>query len=323
MAKVVFGGNAYQLEQQETVLVGLERQGVNLPNSCRSGVCQSCLIKAVSGEIPAAAQVGLKTTLQKQAYFMACLCKPVNDIEIALPGEDVKQHFMAKVLEKTPLSEDVFRLRLSRDKDFNYYPGQFIVVHRDDELMRSYSLASLPSDDFLELHIQQLANGRMSSWLRNQLQLGDEIKIDAAVGSCFYVEDDLDKNLLLIGTGTGLSPLWGIIRDALSKGHKGDIYLYHGSHSEKGIYLQDPIRALADQHENFHYIPSISGETHREEYRQGRANDLALKAHNDLKNWKVYLCGHPDMVASTKKKAFLAGASISDIYSDPFIIATN
>ena len=40
-----------------------------------------------------------------------------------------------------------------------------------------------------------------------------------------------------------------------------------------------------------------------------------------LKNWRVYLCGHPDMVKATRKQAFLAGASMKDIYADPFVIS--
>jgi len=321
MANVVFSGNSYELENQESILLGLERHGVTIPSSCRSGVCQTCLLLAVKGKVPAAAQVGLKPTLQKQGYFLACMCKPDSDLEIALPGEDVKQHFNVSVLEKTFLSDDIFRLRLSRDESFRYFPGQFISIYQSNDLVRSYSLASLPEDNFLELHIRHLPNGKMTSWLKDRVKPGDQLKIDAAVGDCFYIDDDPLKNLLLIGTGTGLSPLLGIARDALSKGHQGNIYLYHGSQTSSGIYLRQQLEDLASAHENLIFIPCVSGSDNDHHDNHGRANDIALKNHPDLKGWKVYLCGHPDMVATTKKKAFLAGASLSDIFSDPFIIS--
>ena len=53
----------------------------------------------------------------------------------------------------------------------------------------------------------------------------------------------------------------------------------------------------------------------------GRAADLALAAHPDLTGWRVFLCGHPGMVKTSKKLSYLAGASMADIYSDPFEIS--
>jgi len=43
----------------------------------------------------------------------------------------------------------------------------------------------------------------------------------------------------------------------------------------------------------------------------------------DLKGWRVYLCGHPDMVNQTKRQAFMLGASMADIYADAFHVASN
>ena len=50
----------------------------------------------------------------------------------------------------------------------------------------------------------------------------------------------------------------------------------------------------------------------------GRAADLALARHPQLKGWRVYLCGNTAMVKATKRKAYLAGAALHDIHSDPF-----
>jgi len=212
-------------------------------------------------------------------------------------------------------------LRLACEEPFEYYAGQFIHIHHPEGLVRSYSIASTPEDQFLELHIRHLPDGQVTTWLRNQIDVGDKLKIEGPLGDCFYLEGNEQQGLLMIGTGTGLAPLYGIIRDALQKEHQGPIHLYHGSHQPEGLYLVDELKALAEQYSNFHYTPCISGDTPSTDYADGRANDLALKNHPDLKGWKVYLCGHPDMVASTKRKAFLSGASLNDIYSDPFVLS--
>ena len=321
MTVVTFENKHYELDSGESVLEGLQRHGVSIPSSCCSGVCQTCLLLAVKGTVPAEGQKGLKPTLQQQNYFLACICRPTVNIEISLPGDEVRHRLPARVVEKEFLNTDIFRLRLACDETFDYFPGQFIRLYHPDGLVRSYSLASVPEDKILELHIRHLPDGKMTTWLKDQVNVGDKLEIEGPTGDCFYLPGNEQQSLLMIGTGTGLAPLLGIIRDALQKGHQGSIHLYHGSHQTEGLYLVDEIKNLVEQYSNFHYTPCVSSGSPPDGYEKGRANDVALKSHPDLKNWKVYLCGHPNMVENTKKKAFLAGASLSDIYSDPFVLS--
>jgi NAD(P)H-flavin reductase len=80
------------------------------------------------------------------------------------------------------------------------------------------------------------------------------------------------------------------------------------------------MRRLADQHENFHYIPCLSGKHVPEGYSHGRVNEIALASLPDLKGWRVFLCGHPDMVKQMKTMTFLKGAASADIYADAFLV---
>jgi len=323
MAIVTFENKHYELDSGESVLIGLQRHGVSIPSSCCSGICQACMLLAIKGTLPTESQKGLKSTLQKQNYFLACICKPTTDIEITLPGDEVRHPVLARVVEKELLNEDIFRLRLACEETFNYYPGQFIRLYRPDKLVRSYSLASVPEDKILELHIRHIPNGQMTTWLKEEVNTGDTLEIEGPSGDCFYLDDNKQQNLLMIGTGTGLAPLLGIIRDALQKGHVGSIYLYHGSHQAEGLYLVSELKTLTEQYNNFHYTACVSSGSVPIGCEYGRANDVALKNHSDLKDWKAYLCGHPSMVSNTKTKIFLAGASLSDIYSDPFVLSNS
>ncbi|KTD20256.1 ferredoxin reductase [Legionella israelensis] len=51
MSTVAFKNQLYTLESQESVLQCLLRHEVDYPNSCKAGICQSCLIKVKDGEI--------------------------------------------------------------------------------------------------------------------------------------------------------------------------------------------------------------------------------------------------------------------------------
>lgn len=321
MPTLSFQGLSVQCAPDETVLEALHRQGLATPSSCRTGVCQTCLMRATAGSPPPSSQIGLKDSLVAQGYFLACICKPADDMTVSLPDESAVQRARAAVVSREMLNQDILRLRLSPDDAFHYYAGQFLQIHRPDGLIRSYSIASVPAiDSLIELHIRLLPGGSMTTWIHQEVREKDSLEISGANGNCFYTGGDPTQGILLIGTGSGLAPLWGVARAALHEGHQGEIRLYHGSWNAAGLYLRDELSALAAQYPNFHYHPCID-EGDEEACDIGRADKVALTRHASLSNWRVYLCGHPEMVKSAKRGAFLAGANLSDIYADPFVLS--
>src|SRR5436309_15198588 len=97
----------YACAAGEALLGCLTRQGAAIPSSCRSGACQTCLMRSVKGAPPAAAQNGLKPTLREQGYFLACLCRPVEDLEVVLAGDDVAPRTPATVVAKQALNAHI------------------------------------------------------------------------------------------------------------------------------------------------------------------------------------------------------------------------
>jgi NAD(P)H-flavin reductase len=57
-----------------------------------------------------------------------------------------------------------------------------------------------------------------------------------------------------------------------------------------------------------------------EGFSHGRVNEVALASLPDLKGWRIFLCGHPEMVNQMKKMTFLKGAASADIYADAFLV---
>jgi NAD(P)H-flavin reductase len=53
-------------------------------------------------------------------------------------------------------------------------------------------------------------------------------------------------------------------------------------------------------------------------YAQGIVLDVALAENPDLTGWRIFLCGNPNMVKAAKQLTFFAGASMRDIFADPF-----
>lgn len=322
MPKITYSEQSYECLTDETVLECLTRHGVALSSSCRAGVCQSCMCRATDGTPPADAQAGLKPQLQQQGYFLACICRPSEDLTVTQADDNAMPHVSAKVIDKTLLKPGIIRLRLKPETAFDFRAGQFINLHRNNVLIRSYSIASLPQDGYIELHVEHIQGGKMSSWVHDEIAVGDTLRIDGPHGECFYIDNQPQQNLLLIGTGTGLAPLLGVMHDALANNHSGEIHLYHGSRTSEKLYLTEALTQLAADHSNVFYTPCVSG-SDSPEFHAGRANDIALTQHPKLDGWRVYLCGHPEMVNSTKKRAFLAGASFNDIHADPFVFSNS
>ncbi|ADE12602.1 2Fe-2S iron-sulfur cluster-binding protein [Sideroxydans lithotrophicus] len=321
MSSITYGGQSFQCKAQESVLDCMTAHGVIIPSSCHAGLCQTCLMQAVKGKVPASAQAGLKSTLVAQNFFLACACHPEEDIEIALPKAGTGK-FSATVTAIKPLNTEIACLQLRPDIKLDYKAGQFINLYKDTSTARSYSLASVPEiDEHLQFHIRKVPNGLVSQWIHQGLNVGDNIDISDASGDCFYTQGRPDQNILLIGTGSGLAPLYGIIRDALLQGHQGSIKLYHGSETVASLYLSKELRSLESSHPNFVYTPCISGNDVPQGYASGMVLDVALKDNPGLTGWRVFLCGHPEMVKAGKKQVFFAGASMRDIYADPFLSA--
>jgi|SRR5215217_831205 len=317
MARVKHESRWYPLESEESVLDGLLRQGVAVPNACRAGACQSCLMRALSGEIPEAARVGLKDTLRTQGYFLACVCKPVAGTELEVAGADALR-VPARIDSLTLLSASVLRVRLSTKAPFDYRAGQYVSLLRADGLTRSYSLASLPREGLLELHVRLIPGGAMSGWLASQARVGDTLSVQGPAGSCFYVPGRPEQPLLLAGTGTGLAPLLGIARDALESGHTGPLWLFHGARAPEGLYLMDALRELAARHSGFHYRPCVLTGGSRD-VAEG-ALDVLIRAECPKPvGFRAWLCGDSGMVLSLRKKLFLSGLSLKDLHADAFL----
>jgi NAD(P)H-flavin reductase len=309
-------------KMDETLLSSLLREKVDISYGCQQGVCQSCMMRSLDSPPPSESQHGLTDKLKEQNYFLACRCYPQQAMRIGYRDHTA---FVTSgtVSIKQNLNGETILLTLDIDDPFEYYAGQFVNLQREDGLIRSYSIANNSINrKQLSFHIRRLAGGRFTEWAHEELKLGDRLSVSEPQGFCYYQSDKPEQSLLLIGTGSGLAPLAGIISEALHQGHQGEIYLYHGSRDINGLYWVEEMQQLAETHENFHYFPCISQGEPAGSMLAGRANDLAFNTLSDLKGWRIFLCGHPDMVNGSKRQAYLNGASLADIYADAFHVAS-
>jgi len=320
MAQVRFNNQSFDWASGESLLDCLERNGVDVASSCRSGACHSCLIKVTDGPISPVAQLGLKETWKQQNLCLSCVFTEHADLSVAL--SDTSVQVKARVRKKQHLGRDVVRLELEPLAPFNFRAGQFVNLTRPgDGLTRSYSIASIEPDGCVELHVRIVPNGKMSQWVFATLKEGHEVSLRGPTGDCFYAEGRPDQPLVLVGTGTGLAPLVGVARDALASKHRGSITLIHGGRHPQDLYLDAELRKLARENPNFRYLPVLSGDAQLPGVAHGHVDRVLTDQFPSLSGFRAFLCGSPRMVRDVRALLYKLGASLDDILADAFIPA--
>lgn len=317
---LAFQGGVFELLENESVLDCLLRNNVDIPHSCKSGACQSCLLQATGGAVTAESQEGLKSAFKKSNHFLSCRCLPAEDLAVRLPDDSLVS-IPATVIDRQRLNRNIFRIRLKTTSPIDCFPGQYVTLINPDQVARSYSIANQPDQDgHLELHIRLIPGGLMSQWIADDSCLGSSVTVRGPAGNCFYVpEDGQDHPLVMACTGTGLAPLYGILLEALTHRHRGPIALYHGALASEDLYFQDVLGEIAREQDHVTYVPCVLNGTPPGDGVTGNIEDVVMNRLPDGKTTRLYLCGAPDFVNSLKKKAFLSGLASSHILADAFL----
>ncbi len=168
----------------------------------------------------------------------------------------------ATVTKIISLSESVkhFVLDYASDADTRFIAGQFMMVHLEKDAKphkKPYSIASSPSlKNKIELCIKRVDGGYVSNWFFG-LKEGDAIHTSLPYGF-FTVREPWEENIVLVGTGTGVAPLRGMIEKLYEQGCTKEIWLFFGNRYETDVLYENEWRELEKKHKNFHFVPTVS-----------------------------------------------------------------
>lgn len=111
-------------------------------------------------------------------------------------------------------------LRLDVPERIDHRPGQHYLVRLTAEdgyrASRSYSVASAPSDPLIELFIERLEDGEVSTYLADTVAPGDDLEVRGPIGGWFAWDGDTPA--VGIGGGSGVVPLVAMLRHAVDVG---------------------------------------------------------------------------------------------------------
>ena len=158
-----------------------------------------------------------------------------------------------------------FWIQIPELEKFDFIPGQFITLdlpihEKPNKRIRSYSIASWPDGtNVVELVIVLLEGGLGTTYLFNKIDVGSEITLRGPQGVFTLDDDDLQKEIIMICTGTGIAPFRSMA--TYIKLHDiphNNIYLIFGTRKQTDLLYYEEMKNL--QLEKFHYIPTLSRE---------------------------------------------------------------
>ncbi len=307
MPELYVGERHWSVSTGSNLLDALSQAGVAVPYSCRAGSCHACLVRC-RGEVEDQQPDALSPAQRENGWRLACQCRVTADLHVEAfdPSRD---GVPAAVVGVEWLSTHVLRLRLQPERGLRYRAGQHLVLWAGP-VARPYSLASLPEEDpFLEFHLDCRQPGAFSDAAR-QLRVGDRLRLGELRGGALQYDPDWQtRPLWLLASGTGLGPLWGVLREALRQDHQGAIRLIHLAHDASGHYLAEPLAALAERH------PNLTVELWTAAQLTPALAQLRLVSRQTL----ALLCGHPASVEAFSKRLFLAGLPRNQLLADVFL----
>lgn len=169
--------------------------------------------------------------------------------------------FVATVSEVRDIAADTRRVLLTLDEPLTFSAGQYVdITVPGTSTKRQYSLANPPTEPkLLELHVRRQPGGVASEWLFGPIEVGDRIDMTGPYGDFTFDEENTGP-MALLGGGTGLAPLKGIVRHALTLNPDREILLYHGVRTCADVYDADFFRELASRHSGLRYVTCVSRE---------------------------------------------------------------
>ena len=154
------------------------------------------------------------------------------------------------VVEETHDAKSViFEMPAAEAEAFRYRPGQFLTLRlpvAGRHLPRCYSMSSAPMvDDAPRVTVKRIEGGRGSNWLCDHVQPGSLLEVLPPAG--VFTPRTLDGDFLLLAGGSGVTPVFSILRSVLAEG-QGRMTLIYANRDERSVIFRRELMALAGAH---------------------------------------------------------------------------
>lgn len=205
-------------------------------------------------------------------------------------------------------------------------PGQFVVLRLRPKLdapplLRSYSLSDAPSADHYRVSVKQEANGIASTYVFNQVRVGDVLDVSAPRGS--FTLQPGERPVVLLSAGVGATPVLAMLHALASAASPREVWwLYGARNRDEHPFSQESSRLLeALSHSHSHIRYSRPGPEDRPELDFDAPGHLGMPVLKDLGvplDADFYLCGPPAFLRDLTTDLATLGVSMDCVHIEIF-----
>lgn len=187
---------------------------------------------------------------------------------------------------------------------------------------RSYSIASAPNAERIELAIERLDDGEVSAYFHEVAETGDTFELRGPIGGHFVWEDQDGGPLLLVAGGSGIAPLMSILRYRHDVRSDVPTLLIFSARTWNDIIFREELLALEANDPQFEFIAAITrGIPVREKDIAHRLDDDAIG--RVLTDWgqvprHAYVCGSNRFVEAAATGLINAGVPAEIIRTERY-----
>jgi acetyltransferase len=224
---------------------------------------------------------------------------------------------VATVVSREILASKFNYLVLQPEKPVEHKPGQYISVKVSNQRINLYSIAADDPDGRIAILVDTKPGGVGSKFFEN-VKMGDKVAYLGPFG-IFTLQADEGKQIIMMGTGSGIAPLRRMIDELLkNKQSQSPIHLYFGLRFTSDIFWHEYFLKLAQEHANFKYDLVLSKPDESWTGLTGHITDRVKADFPDASNVTAYLCGSKDMIEEGKEILIAQGCAKERIFVEKY-----
>ena len=338
MPKVTFSHSKKSVDaaEGEWMYEVCERADGGIPFACKAGACGTCAAPVIEG-IATLGRVTAREArtltnlrLDAETYRLPCLKdvgagdvtwgKPLQAADV---GHGLDRHEVV-VESYRPLNLSVAEVRFFvTGKAFTFRPGQYMIFSvpgSPHAIRRSYSISTPPSDArHFEVCVRAVPGGSGSNFI-HRLRPGQQLTVEGPFGD-FVLDEHSQRDIVMIATGTGISPIKSMLMHLLEQRSRRRVRLYFGLRHESDLFYTDLLRGLKAHYPGFEYRIILSrADPEAWSGPRGRVTDLIARhlAAKDAQDGEAYICGGRPMIESCTQDLLALGFAEDAIFYERF-----
>jgi propane monooxygenase reductase subunit len=327
-------GIEMEVEEGETVLDAAFRQGISVMHGCKEGQCGSCKSRLIEGDIELLkySTFALPDYESETGHVLLCRTHAYSDVSFELLNYDedllsrsiAVKAFSGRVTKISALTADIRLLEIQIEKPLKFWAGQYVdLTLGDSAITRAFSMANAPAESTdLRFIIKKYPDGAFSSQLDGKLCVGDAVVAKGPYGTCFRREERPGP-MILIGGGSGMSPLWSILADHIASEEQRPVRFFYGARTRADLFYLEELAAIAARLKDFRFVPALSHAGANDEWNgeTGFIHEVVQRHLRDEKLTGVidaYACGPTPMIDAVLPVLQMNGVEPEHIYFDKF-----